>query len=96
MQPHKKFYVNVYTKFWISHAFSMAWLIFSVYLSLPWLHELSSIVSLPVAIVIIGGIAYIPGYMNAFLVISLLIEIGSFYFRKPILHNFKDITSAHR
>ena len=81
MQPHKKFYVNVYTKFWISHAFSMAWLIFSVYLSLPWLHELSSIVSLPVAIVIIGGIAYIPGYMNAFLVISLLID------RQPAFKN---------
>lgn len=88
-QPRsKKYYVNVNMKFWISHVFSLAWLIFSIYLSLPWLNELSSIVSLPVAIVIIGGIAYIPGYMNAFLVVSLLMD------RQPPFTNGQPLDSV--
>jgi biofilm PGA synthesis N-glycosyltransferase PgaC len=68
-------------KFWVSHAFSMGWVIFSIYLSLPWLKDLSSVVSLPLAILIIGGIAYVPGYMNAYLVISLLLD------RQPLFKN---------
>ena len=88
-QPRsKKYYVNVNMKFWISHVFSLAWLIFSIYLSLPWLNELSSIVSLPVAIVIIGGIAYIPGYMNAFLVVSLFMD------RQPPFTNGQPLDSV--
>ncbi|HZG71168.1 MAG TPA: glycosyltransferase [Chondromyces sp.] len=67
-------YVHVRTKFWMSHVFSMGWMVFSIYLSLPWLKDLASIVSFPLAIMIIGGIAYIPGYMNAFLVMSLLLD----------------------
>lgn len=47
---------------------------FSVWLSLPWLRELASLVTYPVAIAIITGIAYIPGYLNAFQVSSLLLD----------------------
>ncbi|MEK4873729.1 glycosyltransferase family 2 protein [Bacillus sp. FSL W8-0102] len=53
----------------------------SIYLSLPWLKDLSSILSFPLAFLVIGGIAYIPGYMNAFLVISLLLD------RQPAFKN---------
>ncbi|WP_041100871.1 glycosyltransferase [Bacillus badius] len=76
-----RYYLTVTAKFWISHAISAGWMIFSIYLSLPWLKDLASIVSLPAAILIIGGIAYIPGYMSAFLVASLLLD------RQPV---FKD------
>jgi len=47
---------------------------FSIYLALPWLEDLAKIVSFPLALLIIGGISYIPGYMNAFLVISLILD----------------------
>nr|WP_255294919.1 glycosyltransferase family 2 protein [Bacillus sp. AFS041924] len=61
-------------KFWFSHLISFTWFLFSIYLSIPWVIDLSEYVTLPIAIIIIGGIAYIPGYMSAFLVISLLID----------------------
>jgi biofilm PGA synthesis N-glycosyltransferase PgaC len=72
-----------------SHLISVAWLAFSIYLSLPWLEDLSAIISLPLAIIVIGGIAYVPGYMNAFLVMSLLLD------RQPPFKNqqpYDDIT----
>ncbi|MBE3569835.1 MAG: glycosyltransferase, partial [Bacillales bacterium] len=76
-----RFYINVKGKFWISHAVSLGWMAFSIYLSFPWLEDLSSILSFPLALFVIGGIAYIPGYMNAFLVISLLLD------RQPAFKN---------
>lgn len=41
-------------------------------LALPWIDELAAAVSLPVAIALVAFIAIIPGYMNAFLLLSLL------------------------
>ncbi|SDW16552.1 biofilm PGA synthesis N-glycosyltransferase PgaC [Alicyclobacillus hesperidum] len=50
------------------------WVAFSVYLSRPWLHSFSRYVSFPGALFIITGLAYIPGYLNAFQVVSLLLD----------------------
>jgi biofilm PGA synthesis N-glycosyltransferase PgaC len=50
------------------------WTSFSIYISLPWLEDLARVVSYPLASVIISGIAYIPGYLNAFLAVSLLMD----------------------
>ncbi|MBL5767182.1 glycosyl transferase [Heyndrickxia sporothermodurans] len=47
---------------------------FSVIISFPWIHDLAKIVTYPIAIAIISGISYIPGYLNAFLIISLLFD----------------------
>lgn len=69
-----KVYLTINKKFVISHLISLLWMAFSIYLSLPWLKDLSEIVTLPISIFIIGGIAYVPGYMNAFLVMSLLLD----------------------
>lgn len=58
-------------------------------MSLNWLKDFSKIVTFPVALVIISGIAYVPGYLNAFLVVSLLLD------RQPPFKNeypSKDIT----
>lgn len=73
-QPQKKIYIPVKVKFFIGHGCAALWMLFSIYLSLPWLYELANVVSFPVALFIIGGIAYIPGYLNAFLVASLLLD----------------------
>ncbi|MGG1678240.1 glycosyltransferase [Neobacillus sp. NRS-1170] len=70
----KKIYIPIKTKFYISHIGAFLWMVFSIFLALPWLKDLAEIVSFPVALLIIGGISYIPGYMNAFLVISLLLD----------------------
>lgn len=70
LQYKRKFYVSVPLKFLIAHIFSLIWTGFSVYISMAWIKDFSRIVSLPAALIIITGIAYIPGYLNAFLMIS--------------------------
>lgn len=70
----KQFYMPIKTKFWISHLASFLWMALSFYLSIPWLRDLANVVSFPLALVIVGGISYVPGYMNAFLIISLLLD----------------------
>ncbi|MFD2706952.1 hypothetical protein [Salibacterium lacus] len=71
---HKIFYIPVQATFWLSHSFAVCWIIFVVYLSLPWIEDLDRVVTQPAAVLIIGGIAYVPGCMNGFLVISLIID----------------------
>ncbi len=68
-------------KFWISHIVAFVWMVFSFFLSLPWLKDLANYVSYPLAFLIITGISYLPGYMNAFLVVSLLLD------RQPYFKN---------
>lgn len=73
-QRNSRYYLTIQKKFWFSHSFSFMWLLFSIYLSVPWVNDLSDVVTMPGAIFIITGIAYIPGYMSAFLIISLLLD----------------------
>jgi len=67
-------YVSVHEKFWLSHLIAMLWMLFSVAVSIPWLNDLSTLIGLPLAILTIAGIGYIPGYVNAFNVVSLLLD----------------------
>jgi biofilm PGA synthesis N-glycosyltransferase PgaC len=71
---YEKRYVSVKKKFWISQSAAILWMSASILISLPWVRELAEITWLPLAILIIAGIAYIPGYLNAFLVCSLWID----------------------
>ncbi|WP_374603784.1 glycosyltransferase [Arenimonas sp.] len=66
------FYLPVPAKFALVLALAAAWTAASVWLSLPWLRELSLLAGLPLALVAIGFIAYVPGFMNAFLIGSIL------------------------
>ncbi|KZE64230.1 glycosyl transferase [Fictibacillus phosphorivorans] len=70
----KKIYIPIITKFWTSHIIAFLWMAFSIYVSIPWLDDLSEIVTFPIALFIITGISYVPGYLNAFLVISLFFD----------------------
>jgi len=70
----REFYIPVKLKFYIGHAVASLWVIFSVLISLPWLVDLAGVVTMPFALLIIAGIAYIPGYLNAMLVSSLLMD----------------------
>lgn len=49
-------------------------MLFSIGVSMPWLHDFAKYVTLPAAVLIIAGISYIPGYMNAFMIVSLLLD----------------------
>ncbi|HEY8392355.1 MAG TPA: glycosyltransferase [Capillibacterium sp.] len=66
--------MKVKTKFFLSHLVALSWLVFSIVLSVYWLNYLGGIVTKPIAILIITGIAYLPGYINAFIITSLLLD----------------------
>jgi len=67
-------YIPVRTKFLISHLVAFVWMVLSIYLSRFWLQDLAAMISMPAALLIITGIAYLPGYLNAMLVMSLLLD----------------------
>ncbi|HSQ79885.1 MAG TPA: glycosyltransferase [Casimicrobiaceae bacterium] len=67
-------YVAVRVKFALALAASMGWLALSVWIALPWIVELSRLVGHAPAIMIVAGIALVPGFMNAFLFMSLILD----------------------
>ncbi|MCC3867738.1 glycosyltransferase [Terrisporobacter mayombei] len=70
-----RLYIPIKYKFSISLVISTLWVIFSYYVSRRWISDLSEVTySVSLAVFIIAGIAYIPGFMNAFLVSSLLLD----------------------
>jgi biofilm PGA synthesis N-glycosyltransferase PgaC len=65
-------YLPVLPKFILFIAVATAWMAFSIWLSQPWLRELSAVFGVVLAVVSIAFIAYVPGFMNAFLIASVL------------------------
>jgi hypothetical protein len=70
----RNWYVPVRAKFALSLATATVWFALSWWIALPWIHELSAIVGRFLAYAAIGGIALVPGFMNGFLAVSLLID----------------------
>src|SRR5437868_9840305 len=67
-------YVSVAAKFWISFAFAVVWVTASVWLSLPWLHDLSDYITIGGAIIAVALVAYIPARLMSFMAMSLLLD----------------------
>lgn len=80
IQPLRRPYVPVAVKFSIALSAAIAWMALSTWLAQDWLAELSQVVSIAVAIFLVGGIALVPGFMNMFLFASLLLD------RRPPRH----------
>ena len=75
--PQKKFrrvYLTVRGKFTVAIVLSLAWFAVSLWLALPWLRDLAEMGGWLLSIVVVGGIALVPGFMNAFLAVSLLLD----------------------
>jgi biofilm PGA synthesis N-glycosyltransferase PgaC len=68
------FYVGVRGKFAVALFASGAWFAATLLIALPWIAELSSRIGAPLALLAIGGIALVPGFMNAFLIASLMLD----------------------
>ncbi len=73
-QESKGLYVALHLKLALVIAISFAWAGFSLLLSIPWIQALGQSITLPLAIAVILGIAIIPGYLNANLIASLLMD----------------------
>lgn len=71
------FYLPLPAKFALAVSLAIGWTAMSVWLSLGWVHDLAGVTSLAFAVTAITFIAYVPGFMNAFLLSTLLFD------RKP-------------
>src|SRR5215212_450251 len=67
-------YLSIPTKFSIALVIAILWTGLSVWLSQRWIADLASVTSPTFAIVAIMFIAYVPGFMNAFLISTLLLD----------------------
>jgi biofilm PGA synthesis N-glycosyltransferase PgaC len=67
-------YLSVRSKFAVALSVSIAWTALSVWLSQPWLRDLASVVGWPLSIFVISFIAYVPGFMNSFLISTILLD----------------------
>ena len=73
-QERGRIYVKLPLKLVMVIGIALAWAGFSLWLSIPWIDALSESITMPGALAVIFGIAIIPGYLNANLIASLLID----------------------
>lgn len=69
-----RFYIPVWVKFSLSLAFATAWAVLSYIIGERWIYDLGSHIGMVWAYIVIFGIAIIPGFMNAFMIVSLLLD----------------------
>jgi poly-beta-1,6-N-acetyl-D-glucosamine synthase len=67
-------YLSVKLKFTIALIFAFAWMGGSIWFSLPWYQDLSSVIGPFLAYFFITFIAIVPGFMNAFVAMALLLD----------------------
>ena len=67
-------YLSLPAKFAMALAIAVAWTTLSIWLSLTWVAELAAVTHLAFALIAITFIAYVPGFMNAFLLSTLLLD----------------------
>ena len=69
-----KLYLPIRYKFTLAIIFAVLWAVFSYWIAHAWIVDLALLIGTFGANFIIFGIAIIPGFMNAFLVVSLLLD----------------------
>jgi biofilm PGA synthesis N-glycosyltransferase PgaC len=73
-QPGRRLYVPVVVKIVAAQTLAVGWLALSIWLSLPWVRELADAITIVPAIVVVCLVAYLPGWLVAFLAVSLLLD----------------------
>lgn len=71
---NKNMYFSVRIKFVLALVGSMLWTLLSVWLAREWYLDLGNHIGLVLATFLIGGIAIVPGFMNSFLLCSLVLD----------------------
>lgn len=67
-------YISVNTKFIITIVLSLFWLIISIFLAKQWFIDLANETNWVLSCIIIFGVAIVPGWINAFLLVSLILD----------------------
>lgn len=73
-RPYRRLYLSVPAKFTLALVLAFTWTALSIWLSQRWLNDLAAVTSWAFALIAIGFIAYVPGFMNAFLLGTLLFD----------------------
>ena len=73
-QERQGVYVALHLKLFFVVAIALTWAGLSFWFALPWIEDLATSITLPLALAVIFGIAIVPGYLNANLIASLLID----------------------
>jgi len=71
---NRRWYVPVRAKFTIALVIAIAWTTFSIVLAEPWMRDLAALTHPLFALWTLTFIAFVPGFMNAFLAASLLLD----------------------
>jgi len=82
-------YITIRWKFIITVAISTAWMLLSIWLSIPWYEQLSEHTTPFIAGFLIGFIAIIPGFMNAFIMVALALDKRP---RVPLHDHYPSVT----
>jgi biofilm PGA synthesis N-glycosyltransferase PgaC len=69
-----RFYLRVRTRFLLTVLAGLGWAALSAWVALGWIDDLGRVLTLPVAIAVICGVAIIPGYLNVQLASSLFFD----------------------
>jgi biofilm PGA synthesis N-glycosyltransferase PgaC len=72
-------YIPVKIKFVLAQLGAVLWVLFSFWIALPWIHSLDSVIGPVLTIIIILGVAILPGYISGFVFFSVLLD------RRPAL-----------
>ena len=67
-------YLSPITKFALACTFAAAWVGVSIWISLPWIHDLARHISIVPAAVLVTLFAFLPGYLIAFLTAGAILD----------------------
>jgi len=73
-KPSRSFYIPVRAKFALSTTVAGLWFLFSLWAAQPWVADLSAVIGAPAAMLVILFIALIPGFLNAHIISSVLLD----------------------
>jgi hypothetical protein len=72
-------YIPVTIKFVLAQIGAVLWVLFSFWIALPWIDNLDNVIGPVLTILIILGVAILPGYISGFVFFSTLLD------RRPVL-----------
>ena len=73
-EPRRSLYLSIRAKFAIALSAACLWTAVSVFLARPWMRDLAALTNPLFALWALTFIAFVPGFMNAFLASSLLLD----------------------
>ena len=67
-------YIPVFAKFLLAQIGAILWVLFSFWIALPWIHNLDTVIGPILTVLIILGVAILPGYISGFVLFSTLLD----------------------